>query len=180
MLSLAIIQVGKHRALQGLGIPMGFSASVILLNMYMFKPEYLFVEKLVLENPELAAQTHELFRYVDDLSTFGMDLRPFLVPGHNSIYPLHPYGPLGITDQTVYLPNGDTQFIYLNMDFSLKNVQLSCEWFDKASLYDFAYIYTHAQSNLAKSSLKGILVSQVRAECLPLMATKASKLVCQS
>jgi hypothetical protein len=105
LLSLAIIQVGKHRALQGLGIPMGFSASVILLNMYMFKPEYLFVEKLVLENPELAAQTHELFRYVDDLSTFGMDLRPFLVPGHNSIYPLHPYGPLGITDQIVYLPN---------------------------------------------------------------------------
>ena len=65
LLSLAIIQVlGKHRALQGLDIPMGFSASVILLNVYMFKLEYLFVEKLVLENPKLAAQPHELSRCV--------------------------------------------------------------------------------------------------------------------
>ena len=31
-------------------------------------------------------------------------------PGPDSIYPLHPHGSLGITDQTVYLPNGDTQF----------------------------------------------------------------------
>ena len=48
------------------------------------------------------------------------------------------------------------------MDFSLKNGQLSCQWFDKASLYDFACIYTHAQSNLATSCLKGIVASQVR------------------
>ena len=55
--------VGSATMLQGLDIPTGFSASVILLNMYMFKPEFLFVEKLVLEHPELAAQTHvhELF-----------------------------------------------------------------------------------------------------------------------
>jgi len=33
-------------------------------------------------------------------------------------------------------------------------------------LYDFACIYTHAQSNLAKSCLKGIMVSQVRAVVL--------------
>ena len=52
------------------------------------------------------------------------------------------------------------------MDFSLKNEQLSCQWFDKASLYDFACTYTHAQSSLAKSCLRGILVSQVRAVVL--------------
>ena len=100
------------------------------------------------------------------LSTFGMDIRPFLVPGPHCIYPVHPYGPLGITDQTVYLPNGDIQVIYLNMDFSLKNGQLSCQWFDKASLYDFACVYTHAQSNLASNCLKGIMTSQVRAVVL--------------
>jgi hypothetical protein len=166
LLSLAIIQVGNHRALQGIGIPMGFSASVILLNMYMFKSEFLFVEKLVSNHNVLAVHTKELFRYVDDLSTFGMDIRPFLVPGPHCIYPVHPYGPLGITDQTVYLPNGDTQVIYLNMDFSLKKGQLLCQWFDKASLYDFACIYTHAQSNLAMSCLKGIMASQVRAVVL--------------
>ena len=129
--------------------------------MYMFKPEFLFVEKLVVEHSELAAQTHELFRYVDDLSTFGMDLRPFLVPGPNSIYPIHPYGPLGIIDQTVYQPNGDIQVIYLNMDFSLKKRQLSCQWFDKASLYDFACIYTQSCSvqSRYKSCLRGIMVS---------------------
>ena len=182
LLSLAIIQVGNHRALQGVGIPMGFSASVILLNMYMFKPEFLFVEKLVSEHNTLAVHTKELFRYVDDLSTFGMDLRPFLVPGPHSIYPIHPYGPLGITDQTVYLPNGDTQVIYLNMDFSLKKGQLSCLWFDKASLYDFACVYTHADSNLSKSCLRGIMVSQVRAVVLasfgkPSLKVGLSKLV---
>ena len=166
LLSLAIIQVGNHRALQGIGIPMGFSASVILLNMYMFKSEFLFVEKLVSEHNVLAVHTKELFRYVDDLSTFGMDIRPFLAPGPHCIYPVHPYGPLGITDQTVYLPNGDIQVIYLNMDFSLKNGQLSCQWFDKASLYDFACVYTHAQSNLASNCLKGIMTSQVRAVVL--------------
>jgi hypothetical protein len=61
------------------------------------------------------------------------------------------------------------------MDFSLKNGQLSCEWFDKASLYDFACIYTHAQSNLAKSCLKGILVSQVRAVVLASYGNKSLK-----
>jgi hypothetical protein len=134
--------------------------------MYMFKSEFLFVEKLVSEHNVLAVHTKELFRYVDDLSTFGMDIRPFLVPGPHCIYPVHPYGPLGITDQTVYLPNGDIQVIYLNMDFSLKNGQLSCQWFDKASLYDFACVYTHAQSNLASNCLKGIMTSQVRAVVL--------------
>jgi hypothetical protein len=62
LLSLAIIQVGNHRAQQGVGIPMGFGASVILLNMYMFKPEFLFVEKLVSEHNTLAVHTKELFR----------------------------------------------------------------------------------------------------------------------
>ena len=95
-----------------------------------------------------------------------MDMRPFLVPGPHCIYPVHPYDPLGITDQTVYLANGDTQVIYLNMDFSLKNGQLSCQWFAKASLYDFTCIYTHAQSNLDTSCLKGIIASQVRAVVL--------------
>ena len=52
------------------------------------------------------------------------------------------------------------------MDFSLENGQLSCQWFDKASLYDFACVYTHAQSNLASSCLKGIMTSQVRAVVL--------------
>ena len=52
------------------------------------------------------------------------------------------------------------------MDFSLKKGQPFCEWFDKASLYDFACIYTHAQSNLATSCLKGIMASQVRAVVL--------------
>ena len=66
---------------------MGFSASVILLNIYMFKSEFLFVEKLVSEHNALAVHTKELFRYVDDLSTFGMDIRPFLVPGPHCIYP---------------------------------------------------------------------------------------------
>jgi len=64
------------------------------------------------------------------------------------------------------MPNGDTLVTYLNMDFSLKKGQLSCQWFDKASLYDFACIYTHAQSNLAKSCLKDIMASQVRAVVL--------------
>ena len=145
---------------------MGFSASVILINMYMFKSEFLFVEKLVTEHSVLAVHTKELFRYFDDLSTFGMDLRPFLVPGPHCIYPIQPYGPLGITDQTIYLPNGDTQVIYLNMDLSLSKGQLSCQWFDKASLYDFACIYTHAHSNLATSCLRGVMASQVRAVVL--------------
>ena len=126
LLSLAIVQVGNHIALQGIGIPMGFSASVILLNMYMFKSECLIVQKLVSKHNVLAAHTNELFRCVDDLSTSGMDIRPFLVPGPHCIDPVHPYGPLGITDQAVYLPNDDTQVIYLNMDFSLKKGQLSC------------------------------------------------------
>ena len=168
LLSLAIIQVGNHRALQGSGIPMGLRASVILLNVHMSKSEFLFVEKLVPEHNILAVHTNELFRYVDDLSTFGMDIRPFLVPGPHCIYPVHPYGPLGITDQTVYMPNSDTQVIYLNMDFSLKKGQLSCQWFDKASMYmyDSACIYTHTQSNLATSCLKGIMASQVRSVVL--------------
>ena len=162
LLSLAIIQAGNHRALQDLGIPMGFSALVVLLNMYMLKSEFMLFEKLVSEHNVLAVHTKELFRYADDLSTFGMDLRPFLVPSPHRIYPVHPYGPLGITYQTVYMPNGDTQVIYLNMEFSLKKGQLSCQWFDKASMYDFACIYTHAQSNLATSCLKDIMTSQVR------------------
>ena len=120
LLSLAIIQPGDHIALQVLGIPVAFSASFILLNMYMFKFEFLFVEKLVSEHNILAVHTKELFRYVDALSTFGMDIRSFLVPGPHCICHVHPYGPLSITDQTVYMPNCDNHVIYPKMDFSLK------------------------------------------------------------
>jgi hypothetical protein len=64
------------------------------------------------------------------------------------------------------MPNGDTQVIHLNMDFPLEKGQLSCQWFDKASMYDFACIYTHAQSNLATSCLKRIMAYQVRSVVL--------------
>ena len=74
---------------------MGFCASVILVNMYMFKSEFLCVEKLVSESEHnvLAVHTKEQFRYVDDLSTFGVDIRPFLAPGPHWSYPVHPMVP---------------------------------------------------------------------------------------
>ena len=42
-------------------------------------------------------------------------------------------------------------------------------------MYDFACIYTHAQSNLAKSCLKGNLVSQIRAVVLASYGNKSLK-----
>ena len=141
VLNSAIITVGDSAAQQTLGIPMGFSVSVILLNIYMFTYEFEFVKRLMQNAPELAVHTREIYRYVDDLSNFSdLDLRPLLMPMAQEpadwkwIYPLAPWGPLTITDQTERLPER-TRVIFLNMRFTLIRGFLAYSWYDKAKTY---------------------------------------------
>jgi hypothetical protein len=104
LLSMATIAVGDTWARQHVGIPMGYSSSVCLLNIYMFKPEYLFVQRVSAIAPMLLPHTRELYRYVDDLLNLSdLDITQFLdalQPQHADnllwIYPLAPNGPLGI------------------------------------------------------------------------------------
>ena len=173
VLDSAVITVGQSAAKQTMGIPMGFSVSVILLNIYMFTYEYEFVVRLNQHAPELNRHTRELYRYVDDLSNFSdLNIRPFLEPMTQEpedwkwIYPMSPWGPLSITDQTERSTE-ETRVIYLNMRFTLRGGYLSYSWYDKAKTYsghDFPVcVYTHWGSTMGISCKIGIIKSQVRA-----------------
>ena len=139
----------------------------------MFTFEYEFVVRLMQNAPDLLPHTREMFRYVDDLGNFSdLDLRPFLTPLEREpqtwdwIYPMSPWGPLSITDQTSRLQES-TSVIYLNTRFTLKDGYLSYCWYDKAETYekfDFPLcFYTHWSSHLSYGCKVGIINSQVRA-----------------
>ena len=144
LIQMTYITVGTTAAKQLKGIPMGFSASVILLNIYAFMPEYLFTWRLIRLQPALAKNTLEFYRYVDDLGNFSeLDLRPYLRPEEPAtemnphwIYPLAPRGPLAISDQTVRQAN-HTQVVYLNMLFTLKDGAIAYQWYQKHKTYAF-------------------------------------------
>ena len=170
----AILTVGLNAAKQTQGIPMGFSSSVILLNIYMFTYEFEFTQRLADRAPELLHHTREIYRYVDDLSNFSdLDLRPFLgemsqrprIRNWKWIYPMAPWGPLSMTDQTVRAKRF-TEVIFLNMRFTLKKGFLSYCWYDKASTYKGMGFpiscYTHWGSSVTFACKIGIIRSQVR------------------
>jgi hypothetical protein len=169
------IFVGDYCATQNLGIPMGSSVSVILLNIYRFTYEYEFVNRLIRLQPELIDCTWELFAYVDDIGNFSdLDLSAYFDPSQPFtddnpfwIYPLAPAGPLGIKEQTSRLPNGGRDFVYLNHRFIFSDGLLSYAWFDKSSLLDFnPSVYTHWSSQITRTCKIGIVKSQIRAVIL--------------
>ena len=170
MIQMTYITVGLTAALQHLGIPMGYSASVILLNIYAFKPEYLFTWRLVRMQPELAHNTLELYRYVDDLGNFSdLDLRPYLDPGQQPseqnpfwIYPLTPLGPLSMSDQTDR-QTLHTEVIYLNMRFVLTGGVLTYEWYQKHTTYKFRTCrLTHWDSYVAHKCKCALVTTMAR------------------
>jgi hypothetical protein len=169
------IFVGDYCGSQNLGIPMGSSASVILLNIYRFTYEYGFVSRIVLLQPELIDSTWELFAYVDDIGNFSdIELSLYLDPSQPFtdsnpywIYPLAPAGPLGIKEQVSHLPGGVRDFVYLNQRYIFADGILDYAWFDKSTLLDFnASIYTHWTSRVSYSCKIGIVKSQIRAVIL--------------
>lgn len=173
ILDLAIVSVGSSAAKQAIGIPMGFSVSVILLNIYMFTYEFEFVSRLITNAPHLRHHTKEFYRYVDDLGNFSdLDIRPFLTPLEKApdswdwIYPMAPWGPLSMTDQTERTQRSTT-VVFLNLKFLLVGGILSYRWYDKIETYHKLHLpvcsYTHWASNLSTSSKLGTVKSQVRA-----------------
>ena len=142
--------------------------------------------RLMTHQPELGIQSREIYRYVDDLGNFSdLDLRPFLLPLQEEptdwkwIYPMAPWGPLSMTDQTERPNKRHTSVIFLNMEFALNRGILSYEWYDKVTTYaesDFPICcYTHWGSALGHRSKVGIITSQVRA----IMIASSSAGFCQ-
>ena len=175
LLSMAVITVGDTWAKQHVGIPMGYNSSVILLNIYMFKPEYEFCCRLEQLAPDLLPMTTELFRYVDDLLNMSdVDLRPFLDPDRPQksdcifwIYPLAPIGPLGVEDQTEYGSNY-TKVVYLDTVYTFSRGYTTFEWYtktDKMSLHMDVNTYPHYKTNISRSCKMGILCAQARTMC---------------
>ena len=169
---LAVITVGDTAAMQSTGIPMGFDISVLFLNIYMFTYEYAWVDKLSNHCTHMLSHTVEIFRYIDDLGNFlDLDLRPFLIPRECTedwdwIYPLAPFGPLSIKDQTER-SNSAVSVIYLNMAFRFVEGWLSYRWYDKSTnLHIPAIAYTNWGSAITRSCKLGIIASQTRAAML--------------
>ena len=171
---LAYITVGTYSAKQHMGIPMGHSSSVILLNIYLFMYEYEWVQKVLVMQPEMARHTKDIFRYVDDLGNFSdIDIAMYLIPTEtepdsmNWIYPLHPFGPLAITCQNEPM-DGGTRFVYLNLDCVYQYGRLSYSWYDKSLKYKDigTAVYTHWKSCISRGCKLGTVSSQVRAVLL--------------
>jgi hypothetical protein len=188
LLMMAIITVGDTWRRQHVGIPMGFNSSVQLLNIYMFKPEYMFCWRLLRLTPELLPCTLEIFRYVDDLLNMSdLDLSTFLLcdtPQSTSdihwIYPLAPLGPLGISDQTTR--NADrVELIYLDIRYTylFDTGALSMTWYNKSESVDTSGTarYTHWLSNVSRNCKLGILSSQVRSV---VRSVSSVELLCRS
>ena len=152
----------------------------------MFTYEFEFTMRLVNHKKRLAQHTKELFRYVDDLGNFSdMDLRPYLKEMHSEptdwrwIYPMAPWGPLSITDQTVRIES-KTCVTYLNLEFTLENGYLSYNWHDKINIYRKLGLptcsYTHWTSSLSASSKLGTVKSQVRAVIIASSSLKSCQI----
>jgi len=182
--NMAYITVGTYTGKQALGIPMGHSSSVILLNIYLFMYEYQWVMKLIKQQPLVAMHTYEIFRYVDDLGNFSdINLSNYLQPTVTDadscdwIYPLQPFGPLAITSQTEATQQG-CRFIYLNLDCAFSDDWLSFSWFDKASKFRNlgTAVYTHWHSCISRGCKVGTISSQVRS----VMIAASSADICKS
>jgi hypothetical protein len=173
LLRMTKVTVGSESRQQGLGLPMGFSSSGILLNIYLFVPEFRFVLRLATLRPDLLHLTFEQFRYVDDLGCFGdQDMRQFLdenqVQSEENpfwIYPLAPEGPLGIKDQTLR-SEGICTAVYLDLEFTLEHGQLSFRMYFKGDSLPFKLLrFTHWDSSISRACKVGMIYAQTRTAC---------------
>jgi hypothetical protein len=173
LLHMTNVTVGTESRQQEVGLPMGFSSSGILLNLYLFVPEYKFVLRLAELRPDLLHITHELFRYIDDLGCFGnCDMRLFLDEQQEQsegnpfwIYPIAPNGPLTIKDQTLR-SDGVTTAVYLDTLYSLHQGQLSFEMYCKGDAMPFQLLrFTHWDSNISRACKIGMIYAQTRTAC---------------
>lgn len=173
LLRMTQVTVGSESRQQGLGLPMGFSSSGILLNIYLFVPEFRFVLRLAELRPDLLHITHEQFRYVDDLGCFGdFDMRLFLDNQQEQsegnpfwIYPLAPNGPLGIKDQTLH-SSGVSSAVYLDLKYTLTQGQLSFGMHFKGDTLPFKLLrFAHWDSNISRACKIGMIYAQTRTAC---------------
>jgi hypothetical protein len=175
LLQMTVVTVGSESRQQGLGLPMGFSSSGILLNIYLFVCEYKFVLRLNRLRPDLLHHTRELFRYIDDLGCFSdYDMRVFLDPTQTQsvdnpfwIYPLAPYGPLGIKDQTERTPRSENaKAVYLDMEYTLYQGRLTMRMHFKGDNLPFKLLrFTHWSSEISLPCKLGMISAQIRTAC---------------
>jgi hypothetical protein len=173
LLRMTIVTVGAEQRQQEVGLPMGFSSSGILLDIYLFACEYKFVMRLARLRPNLLHLTHELFRYIDDLGCFGDgDMRVFLdskqIQSEDNpfwIYPLYPQGPIGIKDQTERCPES-TSLVYLDVEYTLTQGSLSFGMHFKGDNLPFKLLrFTHWESTISRACKLGMIYSQTRTAC---------------
>jgi hypothetical protein len=173
LLQMTVVTVGSEARKQDLGLPMGFSSSGILLNIYLFIPEYRFVLRLARLRPDLLHVTHELFRYIDDLGCFGdVDMALFLDVNQDQseenpfwIYPLAPSGPLGIKDQTLRTPESTT-VVYLDCEYTTAQGYISFGMHFKGDNLPFKLLrFTHWSSQISRACKIGMILAQTRTAC---------------
>jgi hypothetical protein len=173
LLYMTVVTVGDETRKQGTGLPMGFSSSGILLNIYLFVYEYRFVLRLERLRPDLLHVTNELFRYIDDLGCFcDYDMRRFLDESQTQsesnpywIYPLAPNGPLGIKDQTLRSPDS-TVIVYLDIEYTLIGGAISLLLHCKGNELPFKLLrFTHWSSNISRACKIGMIYAQTRTAC---------------
>jgi hypothetical protein len=173
LLHMTVVTVGSEARQQELGLPMGFSSSGILLNIYLFIPEYRFVLRLARLRPDLLHVTHELFRYIDDLGCFGdVDMALFLDAQQEQseenpfwIYPLAPFGPLGIKDQTLRTSESVT-VVYLDIEYTAAQGYISFGIHFKGDELPFKLLrFTHWSSQISRACKIGMIYAQTRTAC---------------
>ena len=173
LLYMTVVTVGEESRKQDTGLPMGFSSSGILLNIYLFVYEYRFVLRLGRLRPDLLHVTHELFRYIDDLGCFcDYDIRQFLDELQTQsednpywIYPLAPRGPLGIKDQTTR-SSESTEMVYLDIKYTLSEGALSMRLHCKGKELPFKLLrFTHWSSSISRACKIGMIYAQTRTAC---------------
>ena len=138
---------------QIIGIPIGSDCSQDLANLFLFSYEQEYVYGLINDGRDDDAEFLSfVYRYIDDLIT--MNDVGFLDRVYKDIYPSEM-----VLNKTNTL---DDEATFLDLDITIVNNKFTTTVYDKRNDFGFKVIsLPHYGSNVPKSSLSGVVVSQI-------------------
>ena len=148
----AYFQVGDSIYRQVIGIPMGTDPAPFMANLYLYKYEFDWMEKLTRTDYGKALKFNKVSRFIDDLCDLNND---GLMEQHwKDIYPPE----LILKKENVN--NQETTF--LDLDIKIKDKQFHVKLYDKRDAFNFNIVsYPDLSSNIPKRPAYGVFIAQL-------------------
>ena len=144
-------RLGNQVYHQCIGIPMGIDPAPQMANLYLYYYEYIYMEKLTVDDYGKAVKFNKTRRFIDDIGTINND--GLLMQEKGNIYPKE----LVLNEENV----NDKEGTFLDIALKIDCNKIISKTYDKRDDYKFEIVnYPDLSGNIPQGDAYGVYISQ--------------------